>query len=413
MPSLTLLTGILLAVLPPPAKDSPQRVFDNAGLLSEAQRTSLESLSRDVELATTAQFSVVTVRALDGMTVENYANELFNSWGIGRKDVNNGVLLLVAPEERRMRIEVGRGIEPLLTDSLCGEIRDEQIIPRFKQQDYAGGIMAGAQRLAAILKSDVKAARGDPDSEPALARSARRQALVATSGAGIGALALAGLGVLAAGRRLYSTTVFAVVTAIGLTALGVAAYLTWKTPKGEQPLVWFGGAATASLAAWGYNFGKYRRFGPRGCSKCGTHLALLSEHDDDPKLSSVQRLEEKFGSVDYDVWICPACLNNDTEHYIKAFSEFQACEKCTGRTFKEDPQKVIKRATYSRAGKARIEGRCVSCNHKTVQSIILPQLVASSSSSNGGGSFGGGGGGGGGGGFGGGSSGGGGASGGW
>jgi uncharacterized protein len=410
-----LLAGVLLAILPPPPKDSPQRVFDTAGLLSEAQRASLENLSRDVEQKTTAQFAIVTVRSLDGMTVENYANELFNSWGIGQKDVNNGLLLLVAPNERRMRIEVGRGLELLLTDSLCGEIRDEQIIPRFKQQDYAGGIIAGSERLAEILRSDVKAARGDPDSGPALAKLARRRALVANTGVGIAAFSLVGLGFIAAGRRLYSTTAFALVTAVGVALLAVAAYLTWNSPRGEQPFAWFGGTATASLAAWGYSFSKYRRFGPHGCSKCGTHLSLLSEQDDDPKLSSVQRLEEKIGSVDYDVWICPACLNNDTERYLKAFSGFDDCTKCKGRTFKEDPQKVLINATYSHAGKARVDGRCVSCNHKTVRHVVLPMKTQSSSSSSGG-SFGGGGGGfggGGGGGFGGGSSGGGGASGGW
>jgi uncharacterized protein len=90
---------------------------------------------------------------------------------------------------------------------------------------------------------------------------------------------------------------------------------------------------------------KYRRFGPHGCSKCGTHLELLSEQDDDPKLSSVQRLEEKIGSVDYDVWICPACLSSDTDRYVKRFSGFQDCSACKARTFKLDPQEVLVPAT--------------------------------------------------------------------
>ena len=117
----------------------------------------------------------------------------------------------------------------------------------------------------------------------------------------------------------------------------------WHLPWPQQPLGWFGGAGTAGLAAWVYNFRKYRRFGPHGCSKCGTRLELLSEQDEDPKLLPVQRLEEKIGSVDYDVWICPACLNTDTERYLQPFSRFKECPKCHGRTFKEDPQKVIRR----------------------------------------------------------------------
>lgn len=409
----TLISGILLAVVMP--QDESLRIHDFAGLLSAEQRQSLETLVRDVERQTTAQIAVVTVRSLEGRTVESYANELFNTWGIGQHDVNNGVLFLIAPQERRMRIEVGFGLEPLLTDALCGEIRDTHIIPRFKNQDYPGGIIAGTRQLAAILKADPKAARGDPDSGPMLARQAQRRALVATAGVGVAALGLAVLGLLVAAKRIYSTTSFVMVTAIGIGVVAVAVYCTMQAPRPVQPAGWLGGTALASLAAWGFNLVRYRRYGPHGCSKCGTQLELLSEQDEDPKLTSVQQLEETIGSVDYDVWICPACLNNDTERYIKPFSKFRDCRACKARTFKEESQVVVTEATTLRSGKARIDGRCVSCNHKTVRYTILPMISESSSSNGGsfgGGSFGGGGGGGGGG-FGGGSSGGGGASGGW
>ena len=211
-------------------------------------------------------------------------------------------------------------------------------------------------------------------------------------------------------------------TTIAVALLAVAAYLLWRTPSVQQPSGWFGGAALASIAAWGFNFTKYRRFGPHGCSKCGTQLELLSEQDDDPKLAAVQQLEEKIGSVDYDVWICPACLNQDTEEYINRFSGFKECKKCHGRTFKEDPQRVIKPATVIQCGVVKVDGRCVACNYKYVRTIVLPMIRvgAASGGSSGGSSFGGGGGGGsfgggggGGGGFGGGSSSGGGASRGW
>jgi uncharacterized protein len=404
-----LATAMLLAVVSP--RDPTARVHDFANLLSADERASLEELAQSVERQTTAQIAVVTVSSLRGQTVESYAHELFNEWGIGRKDLNNGVLLLVAPTERRMWIATGYGIEPLLPDSLCGEIRDQAIIPRFKANDYAGGIVAGTQRLAAILRADPAAARGDPNSGPMLARTKRRQALWATSAAALAAIGLLALGILTAVKRLYSSTAFFVATAISATLLGIAAYFTFHAPARQQPFVWLGGAAFASIAGWCLNLVRYRRFGPHGCSKCGTHLELLSELDEDPKLTSVQQLEEKIGSVDYDVWVCPACLNQDTERYIKNFSGFKDCPACNARTFKEDSPVVITAATTVGSGMARVDGRCVSCNHKSVRHVVLPKIVESSSS--GGTSFGGGGGGGGGGGFGGGSSGGGGAGGGW
>src|SRR5688572_25037677 len=374
-----LIAAGLLAVVQP--QNPTLRVHDFGSLLSADQRAALEAIARDVEQKTTAQIAVVTVQSLDGQTVESYANELFKSWGIGQRKTNNGILFLVAARDRRMRIEVGYGVEPLLTDALCGEIRDNLVIPRFKQGDYAGGILAGTQELARVLLADPKAARGDPDSAPLLARTARRRALIATGGVGIAAGLLVILGLLVAVLRLYSTTAFVLVTTIVVILLATAAYYLWHAPKGQQPIAWFGGASAASLAAWGFNLVRYRRFGPHGCSKCGTQLELLSEQNDDPKLSSVQRLEEKIGSVDYDVWICPACLNQDTERYISRFSGFGECPKCGGRTLKDDAQEVLRAATTSRAGRARVASRCVSCNFKDVRWIVLPIISTSTSSS--------------------------------
>src|SRR4030095_1207325 len=110
----------------------------------------------------------------------------------------NGVLFLIAPNERRMWITTGYGVEPLLPDSLCGEIRDQDVIPRFKKGDFPGGITAGTNRLAAILLSDPAAARGDPNSGPVLARTARKRALWATGGVLVAAFALLVLGALVA-----------------------------------------------------------------------------------------------------------------------------------------------------------------------------------------------------------------------
>jgi uncharacterized protein len=408
MHGLCLLLIILASVVP--LQDETRAVHDFANLLSADQIDRLERLIDDVERKTTAQIAVVTVTSLEGMTVDEYGYELFNAWKIGQKDLNNGVLLVVAPNERRMRIEVGYGLEPLLTDSRCGEIRDNQLLPRFREGNFPAGIEDGTQAVADALLADPAAARGDPNSGPQLARHQREQARYATYGVAGLALVLIISSVVVASRRNYSLTAFLFFTAAGALLIGVAAYFTWRVPRADQPLAWLGGATLASAGAWLSNLKRFRRFGPRGCSKCGTHLELLSEQDDDPKLSEVQRLEEKIGSVDYDVWFCPACLHNDSERYVRFFSGYGDCPKCKGRTFKEGPQKTLQYPTTSSTGTARIDGRCVSCNHKSSRTIVLSKISTSGSSS-GGGSFGGGGGGGGG--FGGGSSGGGGASGGW
>src|SRR6478672_3511451 len=171
MQLLALISVLLIAVVQPQSKD--HRVHDFASLLSPADRQALEKLSFDVDQKTTAEIVIVTVNSLDGQPVESYSHELFEKWGIGKRKTNNGVLLLVAPNERRMWISTGWGVEALLTDALAGEIRDKHIIPYFKRQDFAGGIKDGANAIGAVLLSDPAAARGDPNSGPVLARTAR------------------------------------------------------------------------------------------------------------------------------------------------------------------------------------------------------------------------------------------------
>jgi uncharacterized protein len=406
-----ILVGLTLVQVPAQIPAQTDRVYDAAGVLSAEQQATLRTLSADVEQQTTAELAVVSVASLDGKTVDEFANQWFNTWKIGKRDVNNGVLLLVAPRERRVRIEVGYGLEPLLTDSKCGEILDSVVLPRFKANDIAGGMMAGARRIADELIRHPQEARGIPGSGPLLMRTPGQEAWTATILAGIAAILFALMGIYLASRRVYSTATFVTLSLIVVGVLAAAACFIWRW-RARDPgvMATFGGAGAMAAAAWGFNWRKFRRFGPHHCSKCSTHLQLLGEQEDDPKLDAVQRLEEQIGSVDYDVWFCPACLNNDTERYASLFSGFSDCPSCRARTFKTDPQVVLTAATRWSNGRARIDGRCVHCNHKTVQYVVLPRIVETSSSSGGSG-FGGGSGGGGG--FGGGSSGGGGASRGW
>jgi uncharacterized protein len=244
-----------------------------------------------------------------------------------------------------------------------------------------------------------------------LARRSRQQALYAAGGVAVLAVGLVVASSIIARRRNYSSVAFLLITGLGIIAIGAAVFLAARAPDAQRPWAWLGGASFASLGAWYSNLRRYRRYGPHNCSKCGAHLQLLSDQDEDAKLTEVQNLEEKIGSVDYDVWYCPACLNADTERYLRPFSGFNECPECGARTYKEDPQVTVRAATRTSTGMAQVDGRCVSCNYKTSRNVTLPVIPAPSSSSSSGSSFGGGGGGGGS--FGGGSSGGGGASRGW
>lgn len=132
------------------------RVVDAANILSPDARASIEAKLKAHEDKTSDQVVVATVPSLEGREIEDYANRLFRHWELGQKKTNNGALLLVAPNERKVRIEVGYGLEGALTDALSKVIITTAIAPQFKQGDFAGGIEAGIDAILSILTGDAE-----------------------------------------------------------------------------------------------------------------------------------------------------------------------------------------------------------------------------------------------------------------
>src|SRR5215470_591706 len=132
--------ALLLGAVPAFALNFPAlsgRVVDQADILDQSARIALTEKLASLEASTTDQLVVATVRSLEGTSVEDYANRLFREWKLGQKDKNNGVLLLVAPNERKVRIEVGYGLEGTLTDARSRLIIESFILPRFRERDFA------------------------------------------------------------------------------------------------------------------------------------------------------------------------------------------------------------------------------------------------------------------------------------
>jgi len=128
-------------------------VTDLAGVIRADKTTKLEALCTELEQKTGAQLGIVTVRSLDGQSVEYYAVDLFRQLGIGAKKDNRGVLLLVAPNDRKYRIEVGYGLEPIINDARAGDA-GRAMVPSLRQGDYGSAIEAGAWELAKYIADD-------------------------------------------------------------------------------------------------------------------------------------------------------------------------------------------------------------------------------------------------------------------
>jgi len=134
------------------------RVVDEAGILSPQIESEIGAQLAAHEQATTNQVVVATLKSLQAYDISDYANQLFRHWGIGQKDKNNGVLLVVAPNERKVRIEIGYGLEGVLTDALSRDIIERVITPPFRQGDYEQGIRSGATAILAALGGDYRPA---------------------------------------------------------------------------------------------------------------------------------------------------------------------------------------------------------------------------------------------------------------
>ena len=145
----SLLTSLAVAqTLPKPAG----RITDLAGVIDAATEEALDRALDQLEQKTTSEIAVATVASLDGTSVEEYANRLFKEWGVGQAKQDNGVLVLVAPNDREMRIEVGYGLEGVLPDGLAGQVIRDDFTPRFREGDYSGGIQTGVLRLVDIVE---------------------------------------------------------------------------------------------------------------------------------------------------------------------------------------------------------------------------------------------------------------------
>lgn len=150
---------VVLATIAVHALTFPQltgRVVDEAGILDAATEQSLTDKLAAVEAKSGDQIVVVTLRSLQDTSIEDYGYQLGRAWGIGEKEKSNGALLIVAPNERKVRMEVGYGLEGALTDAVTQLIIVNAILPRFRAGDFAGGISRGVDDMIQVVSGDAE-----------------------------------------------------------------------------------------------------------------------------------------------------------------------------------------------------------------------------------------------------------------
>ena len=151
-----LVLAILLAPAAAVAQTFPKFanfVVDQANIIPPADEARLNRTLADLQRRTRHQLAIATVPSLQGLAVNDYSIRLARLWGLGRKRYNDGVLILVAPNEHKVRIEVGYGLEATLTDPRCSIIIQQTMLPLFIKGDFSGGINAGTRAIIARLNT--------------------------------------------------------------------------------------------------------------------------------------------------------------------------------------------------------------------------------------------------------------------
>ena len=316
-----------VAWVPNPRVQHGTWVADPSHRLSAAAVATINSEISALEAATGAEIAVVVVDSTSGLDPFDFALALHRVWGVGKRDANNGVLLLWVPAQRAVWISVGQGLEGAIPDRRAGRIRDEDIFPAFREGHFDAGMIAGVRSLAAAARGEGRADAATDDRD--------------RDGGGAGILA----------------TVAGSVIALIVSAVG---YRRW------------------------------RRRRPRPCPNGHGMMRRLDEAADDAKLDGGERLEESYRSVDYDVWLCDTCGHSEKIAYRRWTSSYRDCPDCKRRTLKVK-ERTLQSATTTSSGRKLVTRSCGHCGFKDSREVVIPRVSTSSGSSGGGGGGGGGG----------------------
>ena len=350
-------------------------VTDMANVISPASEQQINARLFDLKAATGHEVAVVTVDNVNAASPKAFATELFNLWGIGSKERNDGLLVLLVVGQRRLEMETGIGMESRLPDDWLVAMQQRVMVPKFKQGDFGGGIEAG------LLEVDMKL-RGTG----AHAVAAATPVLPAIDPA-TGKPYPTPTPVSPYDSQLVRDPVTGNLVPAGINGgapVNHSAVTTAPPTGGPKDIFSFlagiftlvaGGAGSVMGFFW---IGKVMR----KCPKCKSDTVILDELADDAHLNEAQKTEERIGSVNYKVYVCPGCDFTRTVASNRWFSGYGRCSGCSSRTMKSTSTTLVY-ATYDHGGTVQVNESCVRCPYRNQYTRSTPRKTRSSSSSSG------------------------------
>lgn len=349
-------------------------VSDPADIISANEEQIINQMLWDLEQKSTAQIAVVMLPSIGNEVPKNFAVDLFEEWGIGQADTDNGLLILTVMDQRRTEFEVGYGLEPILTDAVCLRIGTDEIVPFFKQGRFGSGIVSALTRVNQFLDN------------PEVIDEIYSHNIGYTQNSHVH------------GFWWYFIRIYGIISLLfAIGYYGVA----WDIERSKDdyydkyirlekmkfgcllfliplPFVLFNSMVKRRL--------KKYRYAPRYSKLNGKPLFLKNAWAENKFLENGQLVEEKISSVDYDVWVAEDESDILILEYAGKISKYSDCTECGYKTYGRKRSIVLRSATYSNSGKRKVIYTCANCHYTKEEIETIPQKVRSSSSSSSGGS---------------------------
>lgn len=337
-------------------------VADPDNILQPATILEVNRILDDIQKQSGAQVAVAVVGDTD-TDIDSWATALFDAWGVGKEGANTGVLFVVARDSHRYAIRTGRGITAVLPDVTTARIARNEIVPRFKAGDIDGGIVAGVSALHAELTTD--------DAVSAIKAAHERENK-------------------AEEMSLLDIVMFYIWFSIGLTVLlfvwfmyrvhktsGLERHTRYEELHPMKRILYglsFVGLGIPLLVYFpARSYLRNLRDGEHICPNCGTKMNKIDEIHDNEHLTPAQDAEERYNSVDYDVWHCSNCGEEDVYAYANQDSPLVECPNCHARTARYLRDRVVRRPTTTTDGLAVKEYECLNCHTISQKPFKLPK----------------------------------------
>lgn len=347
--------------------DRTRYVSNPSGVLSDEAVDRLDSEIASLWDDTSVELVVVAVDRIDSsLTPEEFATKLFEKWGIGKQDKDNGVLVLLSRDDHAAIIRTGYGVEGALPDIIAGRIIRNVMFPLYREGKYDEGTAAGIGSIAEVLRNPELA----EELKSKYASDSRR-----------------GLDNDLSGAELFNMYL-GLAAAVAVALLLLVIYAVYSSRKLDdvqryraldqyRTLVLFGlfftlGMALPAALILGLKMRRIRRH-RRNCPHCGTRMELIDEEHDNDYLTPAQDTEERINSIDYDVWHCPKCHQTEILPYINRQNNYTVCDRCGARAMSLVDRRTLRQPTVSTEGEGVDIYMCKNCGNQHQKRFRIPR----------------------------------------